>query len=176
VRRLFLLGALALFAGCVARHQRPPEPTSEQRLLEAITRARVAASAGQHDEAEAILTRFVNANPSTPQAREAAYWRAVLRLESAISQADRTEAKRDLAAYLADTTMTAHQTEARIIQNLLTAVDAATHASDSANAAARQAATAREEELKKEIQSLREQLEKTNDELERIKRRLGARP
>ena len=176
MRRLILLGAVAFLAGCVARHQQPPEPSGEQRLLEAITRARVAASSGQPDEAEAILTRFVDANPSTPEAREAAYWRAILRLESAISQADRDGAKRDLTTYLADTAMTVHLAEARIIRNLLTAVDSASQAGDNANAAARQAAAAREEELKKEIQSLKEQLEKTNEELDRIKRRLGARP
>jgi valyl-tRNA synthetase len=176
VRRLILFAALALLAGCVARHQRPPEPTRAEQLLEVLTRARVAAAAGQHDEADAILARFVEANPSTPEAREAAYWRAILRLEAATSRADRDEAKRNLDAYLADTAMTAHMSEARILRHLLTSVDSTSQATDSVNTAARQAAAAREEELKKEIQSLKEQLEKTNEELNRIKRRLGSRP
>jgi chromosome segregation ATPase len=176
VRRLILFAALALCAGCVARQQRPPEPTPAEQLLQVVTRARVAAAAGQHNEADETLRRFVDANPSTPEGREAAYWRAVLRLEAATSRADRDEAKRNLDAYLADTAMTAHMSEARILRHLLTTVDSTSQASDSVNTAARQAAAAREEELKKEIQSLKEQLEKTNEELNRIKRRLGSRP
>jgi hypothetical protein len=176
VRRLILLGALALHAGCVARHQRPPDPTPAEQLLEAVTRARVAAASGQRDVADGILARFVEANPSTPEGREAAYWRAILRLESATSRADRDEARRNLEHYLADTAMTAHMSEARILRQLLTTVDSTSQATDSATVAARQAATAREDELKKELQSLKEQLEKTNEELTRIKRRLGSRP
>lgn len=176
MRRLLLFGAIALFSGCVARHQQPPEPTPQERLLEVVTRARVAAAAGQRDEADAILGRFVDSHPSAPEAREAAYWRAILRLESATSLADRDEAKRNLEEYLADTAMTAHMSEARILRHLLTAVDSAARVADSTSAAARQAATAREEALRKEIQTLKEELAKTNEELTRIKRRLGSRP
>jgi hypothetical protein len=176
VKRVFIILGLALSAGCVARHQRPPEPTREEQLLEAVTRARVAAAGGQHDEADAILGRFVNGNAESPEAREATYWRAILRLESAKSQADRDAAKRYIDSYLADTATTAHLAEAKIIRRLLTVADSTLQAADSANAAARQAAAAREEELRKEIQSLKEQLEKTNEELNRIKRRLGSRP
>jgi hypothetical protein len=176
VRRLLLVGTIALFSACVARHQQPPEPTPQERLLEVVTRARVAAAAGQRDEADAILARFVEMHPSTPEAREAAYWRAILRLESATSLADRDEAKRNLEEYLADTAMTAHMSEARILRHLLTAVDSAARVADSTSAAARQAATVREEALRKEIQTLKEELDKTNEELTRIKRRLGSRP
>jgi hypothetical protein len=176
VKRVLLAVALALPAGCIARHQRPQEPTREERLLEAVTRARVAASAGQHAEADAILGRFVNGNTASPEAREATYWRAILRLESATSQADRDAARRYLDSYLADTATTVHLSEARIIRRLLTIADSTSQATDSVSAAAREAASAREEALRKEVQSLKEQLEKTNEELERIKKRLGSRP
>lgn len=176
MRRLILFGALALLAGCVARHQQPPEPTRAEQLLQVVTRARVAAAAGQHDEADETLRRFAEANPSTPEGREAAYWRVILRLEGATSRADRHEAKRNLDAYLADTAMTAHMSEARILRRLLATVDSTSQATDSANTAARQAAAAREEALKKEIQTLKDELVKTNEELSRIKRRLGSRP
>lgn len=176
MRRLVLFAALALFAGCLTRQQRPPEPTPAEQLLQVVTRARVAAAAGQHDEADETLRRFAEANPSTPEGREAAYWRVILRLEGATSRADRDEAKRNLDAYLADTAMTAHMSEARILRQLLATVDSTSQATDSTNAAGRQAVAAREEELKKEIQALKEQLEKTNEELSRIKRRLGSRP
>lgn len=176
MRRLLLLGALALAPGCVAGHQRPPEPTSAEQLVDVVTRARIAAASGQRDEADRLLAGFVEAHPATAEAREAAYWRAILRLEWATSRADRDEAKRNLDAYLADTAMTAHTPEARILRHLLNAVDSASQASDSANAAARQAAAAREEALRKEIQTLKDELVKTNEELTRIKRRLGSRP
>lgn len=176
MRRLFLLATVALLPACVARHQQPPEPTPQERLVDVVTRARVAAASGQRDEADRILAQFVDAHPSTREAQEAAYWRAILRLESATSQADRDEAKRNLDLYLADTAMTAHMSEARILRHLLNAVDSASRATDSTNVAARQAAAAREEALRKEIQTLKEELDKTNEELTRIRRRLGARP
>jgi hypothetical protein len=166
---------MAIVAGCV-RHPRPSEPTREERLLEALTRARVAAAAGQAEEADAILGRFINGNASTPEAREATYWRAIVRLESATSQADRDAARRYLDSYLADTAATVHLAEAKIIRRLLSVADSTSQATDSATIAARQAAAAREEERRKEIQSLKEQLAKTNEELDRIKRRLGSRP
>lgn len=167
---------LVLAGGCVARHQRPPEPSASEQLVDAVTRARYAAAHGQHNEADIILAQFIDAHASTPEAREASYWRAVLLLDASASQADRDEARRSLEAYLADTTATAHQLEARLLRQFLLAVDSTTQATDSATTAARQAAVAREEELKKEIQTLKEQLDKTNDELNRIKRRLEARP
>jgi hypothetical protein len=176
MRRVFLIGAIAILSGCVARSQRPVEPTPAEQLVEVMTRARVAAAAGQRDEADRILANFVEAHPSTLEAREAAYGRAILRLESATSRADRDEAKRNLDAYLADTAVVAHMSEARILRHLLTTVDSTSQATDSATAAARQAATAREEALRKEIQTLKDELVKTNEELTRIKRRLGSRP
>ncbi len=167
---------LLLAAGCVARHQRPAEPSASEQLIDAVTRARFAAAHGQHNEADIILAQFIDAHASTPEAREAEYWRAVLLLDAATSQADRDEARRHLDAYLADTAATAHKLEARLLRQFLLAVDSSSQTRDSLTTAARQAAAAREEELKKEIQTLREQLHKTNDELNRIKRRLEARP
>jgi hypothetical protein len=172
-----ILGVLFLFAtGCVARHQRPPEPSAAEQLVDAVTRARYAAAHGQHDEADVILAQFIDAHPSTPEAREAAYWRATLLLDANASPADRESARRYLDAYLADTAAAAHQLEARLLRQLLVRLDSASQARDSVSSAVRQAATAREEELKKELQALKEQYDKTNEELNRIKRRLEARP
>ncbi|HZO18944.1 MAG TPA: hypothetical protein VFB46_08165 [Gemmatimonadaceae bacterium] len=176
MRRLVVVASLSLLSACISRQQLPPEPTPAERLAEALTSARIAASAGQREEADVILARFITAHASTPEAREAEYVRAILRLEAATSRADRDEAGRSLDVYLSDTAMSAHQAEARILRRLLAAVDSVSLATDSANVAARQAAAAREEELKKEIQTLKEQLDKTNEELTRIKRRLGSRP
>lgn len=176
MKRLLLASAIALLSACVARHQRPPDPTPAEQFLDVTTRARVAAAAGQRDDADGILARFVEAHPGTPEAREASYLRAILRLESAATRADRDEARRTLDTYLADTAITAHMSEARILRHLLNVVDSTSQATDSANTAARQAAAAREEALRKEIQTLKEELVKTNEELTRIKRRLGSRP
>jgi hypothetical protein len=167
---------LMLAGGCVSRHQRPPEPSASEQLIDAVTRARFAAAHGQHNEADIILAQFIGAHASTPEAREAEYWRAVLLLDASTSRADRDAARRYLDAYLADTAATVHQLEARLLRQFLLAVDSTSQATDSLTTAARQAAAAREEELKKEVQTLREQLDKTNDELNRIKRRLEARP
>jgi hypothetical protein len=176
VRQLLVLGAIALLSGCVARQQQPPEPTPQERLVDVATRARIAAAAGQREEADRILAQFAETHPATQEAREAAYLRAILQLEAATSQADRDEAKRNLDVYLADTALSTHVSEARILRHLLSAVDSASRATDSTTVAARQAAVAREEALRKEIQTLKEELDKTNEELTRIKRRLGSRP
>ncbi len=167
---------LVLAGGCVARHQRPPEPSTSEQLVDAVTRARYAAAHGQHSEADVILAQFIDAHASSPEASEAGYWRAILLLDASTSRADRDEARRYLDAYLADTAATAHALEARVLRQFLPAVDSTSQVMDSLTTAARQAAAAREEELKKEIQTLREQLGRTNDELNRIKRRLEARP
>ncbi|MGQ0714088.1 MAG: hypothetical protein ACT4PJ_10190 [Gemmatimonadaceae bacterium] len=176
MRTRVLVVAIAFLIGCVARHQRPPEPTVAEQLVDAVTRARYAAAHGQHGDADVILAQFIDANASTPEAVEASYWRAVLLLDAATSRADRDEAVRHLEIYLADTSTTAHEIEARLLRQFLVAVDSTSQATDSLNAAARQATAAREEELRKEIQSLKDQLAKTNEELTRIKRRLEARP
>jgi hypothetical protein len=167
---------LVLATACVARHQRPPEPSRSEQLVDAVTRARYAAAHGQHNEADIILAQFIDAHADTPEAREAAYWRAILLLDASASRADRDAARQQLDAYLADTAASAHAVEARLLRQFLVTVDSTSQATDSVTTAARQAAAAREEELKKEIQSLKEQLDKTNDELNRIKRRLEARP
>ena len=167
---------LVLAGGCVARHQRPPEPSTSEQLVDAVTRARYAAAHGQYTEADIILAQFIDAHASAPEASEAAYWRAILLLDASTRQADRDEARRYLDAYLADTAVIAHQLEARLLRRFLVRADSSSSARDSLTTAARQAAAAREEELKKEIQALKEQLGKTTDELNRIKRRLEARP
>lgn len=167
---------LVLAGGCVARHQRPVEPSASEQLVDAVTRARYAAAHGQHHEADIILAQFIDSHASTPEASEAAYWRAILLLDASASQADRDEARRYLEAYLADTAAAAHAVEARLLRQFLVRGDSTSQARDSLTTAARQAAATREEELKKEIQTLKEQLDKTNEELNRIKRRLEARP
>jgi outer membrane protein assembly factor BamD (BamD/ComL family) len=174
--RLLLVSAAALLVGCGLRTPPSQAPTPAEQLREAVSRAQAAASAGQPDEADAILARFADGNPSTPEAREARYWRAILGLESSASRADRDEARQHLDGYLADTADTGHMQEARLLRHLLAAVDSAVQATDSATTAARQAAAEREEALRKEIQTLKEELAKTNEELTRIKRRLGSRP
>jgi hypothetical protein len=173
--RALVAGALLLASACVARHQRPPEPTTGEQFTIVVTQARTAAARGQRQQADDLLRVFIDAHPESAEAREARYWRAILRLEGATSKADR-EARRHLDTYLADTVVTLHGSEARVIRNLLGATDSLMFLRDSVTGSARQAATAREDELKKEIQALKEQLDKTNEELTRIKRRLGGRP
>ena len=172
--RLALVAA-ALLVACVRTPPAEP-PTPAEQLGDAVRRAQAAASSGQQDEADAILARFAAANPSTPEAREAHYWRAIIGLESSTSRADRDEAKEHLDSYLADPAAPGHVLEARILRHMLAAVDSAVQVTDSATTVARQAAAEREEALRKEIQTLKEELAKTNDELSRIKKRLGSRP
>jgi hypothetical protein len=139
-----------------------------------MTRARLAAAHGMYQDADGMLQTFIEAHPGTLEAREASYWRAIMRLEASNAKAERDEVARHLDEYLADTAVTLHESEARIIRRLISSADSLAVRHDSVTGSVRQAATAREEELKKEIQALKEQLEKTNAELERIRRRLGS--
>jgi hypothetical protein len=158
-------------------------PTSAREWLTALTNAKAASSAGRYDEADRILYDFGQLFAGAPEAREAAYWRALFKLDPANRSANPRAAIEQLDAYLADSTGALHLTEALVLRRLALSLDSL---SQNRIVATRQPATLtepvpddavvsqeRESELQKEIQRLKEQLDRSTAELDRIKKRLA---
>jgi len=184
VRRAFRaatgLAALTLaLAGCSTAVRRTmPQPAGE--WIYVLGAAKEAAEEGRYSDADRVLQDFMLAYAGAPEAREAAYWRALLTLDPANRGGDIRSAAKQLAEYLADTASTLHRTEALALSRLAATIDSlgrrhqiSISSSDAARAEQAERADQREAELQKEIQRLKEQLDKTTAELERIKKRLS---
>ncbi|HET7552427.1 MAG TPA: hypothetical protein VFK04_14150 [Gemmatimonadaceae bacterium] len=174
-----LASLLLAFAGCAtAVHRSMPQAAGE--WIDVLGSAKEAAAEGRYSDADRALQDFMLAYAGAPEAREAAYWRAVLTLDPANRGGDTRNAEKQLEEYLADTASTLHRTEALALNRLAAVIDSLgrTHrisisSSDAARAEQAERADQREAELQKEIQRLKEQLDKTTAELERIKKRLS---
>ncbi len=174
------LASLALaLAGCAtAVHRTMPQAAGE--WIYVLGSAKEAASEGRYSDADRVLQDFMLAYAGAPEAREAAYWRALLTLDPANRGGDTRNAEKQLDEYLSDTASTLHRAEALTLSRLAAAIDSlgrrhriSISSSDAARAEQAERADQREAELQKEIQRLKEQLEKTTAELERIKKRLS---
>jgi hypothetical protein len=174
------LASLALApAGCAtAVHRTMPQAAGQ--WIYVLGSAKEAASEGRYSDADRVLQDFMLAYAGAPEAREAAYWRALLTLDPANRGGDTRNAEKQLDEYLSDTASTLHRAEALTLSRLAAAIDSlgrrhriSISSSDAARAEQAERADQREAELQKEIQRLKEQLEKTTAELERIKKRLS---
>jgi hypothetical protein len=174
------LASLALaLAGCAtAVHRTMPQAAGQ--WIYVLGSAKEAASEGRYSDADRVLQDFMLAYAGAPEAREAAYWRALLTLDPAKRGGDTRNAEKQLDEYLSDTASTLHRAEALTLSRLAAAIDSlgrrhriSISSSDAARAEQAERADQREAELQKEIQRLKEQLEKTTAELERIKKRLS---
>lgn len=168
VRRLTLLIAVAALSlggtGCLRR----PSfllPAAARQWPATYLSAQAAADRGAFADADKTLAEFAGAHPSTPEATESAYWRAVYKLDPANKDANARDAIAGLDKYLAAPNG-AHRGEATTLRRLagqLVSLDRALSQKPDE-------AAARDDEMKK----LRDELQATKEELERIKRRLAA--
>ena len=156
-------------------------PPDADDWIGTITAAKNEVALGHFDDADKALYDFVQRYPSSPEAREATYWRALFKLDPANRDGSPRAATERLDEYLADTTATLHRAEASTLRRIAAEFDSLAQrvpvaaANDSARIADAQKAQEREDDLQKEIKTLRDQLDKTNAELERIKKRLQER-
>jgi hypothetical protein len=123
--------------------------------------------------AESALVAFAHRHPTSPEALEVPYWRALLRLDPSNPVATR-ESLAMLESYLANAPAGQHRMEADAIKRLASTLEAR----NAALAAIPPATVVRPEEKvaqEAELQRLRDELAKANAELARIRRRL-ARP
>ncbi len=181
--REFWLVPLACLSLACAQRPSPPLLAPTVDWITAFSEAQSAAEDRKFGEADAVLAAFIKRRKGTPEAREAAYWRAVYLLDPKNRASNPREAALYLDEYLADPPPPANVSQARALRGMAAAVDSL----DEAVRAARQLSTreagepskpapdnGREEELEKEIERLKEQLDKANAELDRIKKRLTA--
>lgn len=155
-------------------------PPAAGEWIDVLSSVKEAAADGRYSDADRELQDFMLAYAGSPEAREAAYWRALLTLDPANRGGNTKSGEEQLADYLADTASTLHRIEALTLQRLAVTIDSLvrTHrisisSSDAARAEQAERADEREAELQKEIQRLKEQLDKTTAELDRIKKRLS---
>ena len=168
------LGAALVFSGSACHASRPdpaptPVPTAATEWPRAHSQAVADAREGRIPTADRGLVAFAARFPSSPEATEVPYWRAVIRLDPA-NPASSHEALLLLDAYLTDTSFRAHRVEAATLRRLETALEQRTAAlaAQPVTPAVRPEDKARDEEIAR----LRDELARANAELTRIKRRL----
>ena len=174
------VGLLSLALGGCATTVHRSMPTAAGEWIDVLGSAKEAAADGRYSDADRALQDFMLAYVGEPEAREAAYWRALLTLDPANRGGETRSAEKQLGEYLSDTASTLHRTEAVALRRLAGIIDslgrtyrASISSSDAARAEQAERADQREAELQKEIQRLKDQLEKTTAELERIKKRIS---
>ena len=176
-RRSCALAAILVGTGCVPTRQQTPAvaaPTAESEWPTVYSQAMSDARASRVAAAERALAEFVQRYPTSPEAAEVPYWRALLKLDPANPAALR-ESIVMLETYLANAPSGQHRVEAQAIQRLGVALEAR---NASLAAIPSTAIVVRPEEKaaqEQEMQRLRDELGKANAELARIRRRL-ARP
>ena len=163
-----------------------------------LSSAQHAAARGEFDAADTTLAEFARRYPTSREALETSYWRAVYALDPSNRAESITGAIASLDAYLADTRPRDHVLEATTLRRVAGQLDAlnriaanAIAQAKDANAAAAIARALSDSRIDSsrpgasestptaadaEIKRLKDELAKANAELERIRRRLAQPP
>jgi len=182
MRACWLVSLACLSLACAQRSD-PPILAPTLDWITAFSEAQSAVEDRKFNDADAVLADFIKLRRGTPEAREAAFWRAVYLLDPRNRASNPREAALYLDEYLADPPPPANISQARALRGMAATVDSLDGAVRTAQERATKEveepskpapATGRETELEKEIEKLKEQLEKANAELDRIKKRLTA--
>ena len=168
---------LALAAAChSANVAQAPVPESQSAWVDVVARSSQEVGAGRYGPADRMLTDFAVRYPASPEASEAAYWRAIYKLDPANPNSSPKEAGALLDAYLTAGTET-HRAEAAALRRMATALEMRTAlAQGSATAVVKPAdapSAATDKAKDDELARLRDELAKANAELDRIKKRLA---
>lgn len=195
-RQVALLSALAL-AGCAqVTHVFGPAPA--RNWPSTLSSAQHSAARGEFDAADTTLAEFARRYPTSREALETSYWRAVYALDPSNRAESIAGAIASLDAYLADTRARDHVLEATTLRRVAGQLDAlnriaanAIAQAKDANAAAAIARALTDSRIDTsrpgnpdatptaadaEIKRLKDELAKANAELERIRRRLAQPP
>lgn len=192
---ILLAGALA---GC-AQISHVVGPAPARNWPGALSSAQHAAARGEFDVADTTLADFARRYPTSREALETAYWRAVYALDPSNRAESIGGAMASLDAYLADTRPRDHVLEATTLRRVAGQLDALNRIAANAIAQAKDATAAAAiaralsdsrvdssrppgsteptpSAADAEIKRLKDELAKANAELERIRRRLAQPP
>jgi TolA-binding protein len=173
-------------------------PAPARDWPDVLSRAQHSAARGEFDAADTTLAEFAKRYPTSTEALETSYWRAVYALDPSNRAESIPGAIASLDAYLADTRHREHVIEATTLRRLAGQLDALNRLAAGAIAQAKDAnATASmaralsdaridapkpatpetpQTAADAEIKRLKDELAKANAELERIRRRLAQPP
>jgi len=177
VRLLRFVVVLAVVSGC---HRSAPPPARVEvavpQLLPVeppwpatLAATRSAVDSGRFGAADSILAAFERNDAGSPDTKESAFWRAMLRADPRNPAFVPADARSALEAYLATPNAT-RRTEASVMLKMLTLADSLRNSV----AAQRSASDAHDRARDDETQKLRDELQRTQAELDRIKKRLGS--
>lgn len=164
------LFASVVLAGCSRGHA-PTRPAPAKPFAEALEAAEERAQAGDHADADRILSDFAINAKGTEEATETSFWRALYMVDPANRRTSIPEGIRALDIYLSTPGTRWYRTQAEVLRRTAQSVQALRGAAQSApRVVGRDTVYVTREE---EIASLRDQLAKATAELERIKKRLA---
>ena len=171
---------IVLAAGCAHASQYRSSP-ADREWETTLKTAKQLAAAAQYGAADSVLDDYVQRQPGTMGASEAAFWRGIFALEPANTAGNVHAARTAFDSYLADSGAVKHRAEALALGRATRVIDslAQARATDSIPAVHlivaddTLRASAREQELLRNMKRLQDSLDKTTAELDRIKKRLS---
>ena len=174
LRFIRLAAATAALTACAAGQQRLNEPTpGPMEGVTTIAQAAQEVAAGRYGVADKLLSDYGARYPSTSEAADVMYWRALYRLDPANLNSSPREAVQLLDGYIATNNGT-HKTEALTLRRLASAIEARAATAANASTLSKVEPPKPEDKTKdEELQRVKDELAKANAELERIKRRLA---
>ena len=167
------LGSLLLSAcNTGQQHLMVPAPGPMEGMT-TIAQAAQEANAGRYAVADKLLSDYIARYPSTSEAADALYWRALYRLDPANPNASPHDAAQLLDGYISTSTGT-HKTEAQALRRVAVSMENRAVANANSSAVPKLEPPKPEDKAKdEELQRVKDELAKANAELERIKRRLA---
>jgi hypothetical protein len=147
-----------------------PAPISEWPVT--LTNAAKAAESGDYERADRILITHGLEHAGTPDAIEAALWRAIFAADPLNPRFQFSERLGLLDAALAAGNRGPRAVQATVLRRLMEATDSMSAVLGTVRTNSEQRVRGREEEIRK----LTDELDRTTAELERIKKRLTPRP
>jgi hypothetical protein len=169
-----LVVSAALLTACTTGQPRLSEASPSQiEGTATILQAAQEVNDGRYGVADRILSDYSARYPTSSEAADVPYWRALYKLDPANPNAAPHDAIVLLDGYLSGTAGT-HRTEAQALRRLANAMEARAVATTTMATPAKTDAPKPEDKAKdEEMQRLKDELAKANAELDRIKRRLA---
>ncbi len=149
-----------------------PSPTAHSEWAGSLTQSWQEVGAGRYGVADRLLAEFATRHAGSVEAVDAAYWRALYKLDPANPASSAHDAIALLDTYLASG-QTPHRAEAHAMRRVAIALEARPKESAPASTTGTVSQPKDDKAQSEELARLKDELAKANAELERIKRRLA---